>query len=89
MCQPLGRTTLCVTCHLQALGQRLHDLLSHRCANWAEIVRGTMHHNLNLNWLRTFEAAARHLSFTAASKEPGLTQSAVSLQVKSLVTLPG
>ena len=48
-----------------------------------------MHHNLNLNWLRTFEAAARHLSFTAASKELGLTQSAVSLQVKSLVTLPG
>ena len=45
--------------------------------------------NLNLNWLRTFEAAARHLSFTAASKELGLTQTAVSLQIKSLETKLG
>ncbi len=43
-----------------------------------------MGRNLNLNWLRTFEVAARHLSFTAASKELGLTQTAVSLQIKSL-----
>ncbi len=34
-----------------------------------------MRHNLNLNWLRSFEAAARLLSFTAASREIGLTQS--------------
>lgn len=37
-----------------------------------------------LGWLRSFEAAARHLSFTAAADELGLTQSAVSQQVKSL-----
>ncbi|MBG6198889.1 MAG: LysR family transcriptional regulator [Roseibium album] len=40
--------------------------------------------NLNLNWLRTFEAAARHLSFTAASRELGLTQTAVSQHIKAL-----
>ena len=45
--------------------------------------------HLNLNWLRTFEAAARHLSFTAASKELGLTQTAVSLQIKALETKLG
>ncbi len=43
----------------------------------------------NLNWLRTFEAAARHASFTAASHELGLTQTAVSLQIKSLETKLG
>ncbi len=48
-----------------------------------------MHRNLNLNWLRTFEATARYLSFTTASKELGLTQSAVSLQIKSLETKLG
>lgn len=37
-----------------------------------------------LTWFRAFEAAARHLSFTAAADEIGLTQSAVSQQVKSL-----
>jgi LysR family glycine cleavage system transcriptional activator len=42
-----------------------------------------------LNWLRSFEAVARHLSFTAASKELGLTQTAVSLQIKSLETKLG
>jgi LysR family glycine cleavage system transcriptional activator len=40
-------------------------------------------------WLRAFEAAARHLSFTAAAEEIGLTQSAVSQQVKSLETRLG
>ena len=45
--------------------------------------------NLNLNWLRSFETVARHLSFTAASKELGLTQTAVSLQIKSLETKLG
>ena len=39
-----------------------------------------------LTWLRSFEAAARNLSFTAAAGELGLTQSAVSQQVKSLET---
>lgn len=48
-----------------------------------------MAHNLNLNWLRTFEAAARHLSFTCASAELGLSQTAVSLQIKSLETKLG
>ena len=35
-------------------------------------------------WLRAFEAAARHLSFTAAAAELHLTQSAVSQHVRSL-----
>ncbi len=43
-----------------------------------------MRHNLNLNWLRSFEAAARLLSFTAASREIGLTQAAVSQHIKAL-----
>lgn len=37
-----------------------------------------------LNWLRAFEAAARHLSFTGAARELNMTQSAVSQQIKSL-----
>lgn len=37
-----------------------------------------------LNWLRAFEAAARHLSFTAAASELHLTQSAVSQHIRSL-----
>lgn len=37
-----------------------------------------------LNALRVFEAAARHLSFTKAGEELGMTQTAVSYQVKLL-----
>src|SRR5687768_10005331 len=37
-----------------------------------------------LIWLRTFEAAARRLSFTAAAGELGLTQAAVSQQIRLL-----
>jgi LysR family glycine cleavage system transcriptional activator len=37
-----------------------------------------------LIWLRAFEAAARHLSFTDAAKELNLTQAAISKHVKSL-----
>jgi LysR family glycine cleavage system transcriptional activator len=37
-----------------------------------------------LNALRTFEAAARHLSFTRAAEELAVTQAAVSHQVKAL-----
>ncbi len=37
-----------------------------------------------LNWLRAFEAAARHLSFTAAASELHLTQSAISQHIRSL-----
>ena len=37
-----------------------------------------------LNWLRAFEATARHLSFTQAAQELGLSQVAVSKQVKQL-----
>lgn len=40
--------------------------------------------NINLNWLRSFEAAARHLSFTAAAQELGLTQTAISQHIKAL-----
>jgi DNA-binding transcriptional LysR family regulator len=39
---------------------------------------------LSLDLLRGFEAAARHLSFTAAGEELFLTQSAVSRQVQTL-----
>ncbi len=38
----------------------------------------------HLTWFRAFECAARRLSFTAAATELGLTQSAVSQQVRSL-----
>ena len=48
-----------------------------------------MKQNLNLNWLRTFDAVARHLSFTAASHELGLTQTAVSQHIKALETKLG
>ena len=37
-----------------------------------------------LGWFRVFESSARHLSFTAAADELGLTQSAVSQQIKAL-----
>jgi LysR family glycine cleavage system transcriptional activator len=37
-----------------------------------------------LNWLRAFEASARHLSFTGAAQELNMTQSAVSQQIKAL-----
>lgn len=37
-----------------------------------------------LNWLRSFEATARHLNFTQAASELNLTQAAVSQQVKGL-----
>ena len=37
-----------------------------------------------LNWLRAFEASARHLSFTGAAAELNMTQSAVSQQIKTL-----
>jgi len=37
-----------------------------------------------MQWLRSFEAAARHLSFTAAAADLHLTQSAVSQQIRHL-----
>lgn len=37
-----------------------------------------------LNWLRSFEATARHLNFTQAASELNLTQAAISQQVKGL-----
>ncbi|WP_282608859.1 LysR family transcriptional regulator [Pelagibius sp. Alg239-R121] len=46
-------------------------------------------HHLNLNWLRSFEAVARLSGFTAASRELGLTQTAVSLHIKALETQLG
>lgn len=42
-----------------------------------------------LNWLRAFEAAARHLSFTLAAQELNLTQSAISQHVRSLENFLG
>lgn len=39
---------------------------------------------VSLNALKAFESVARHLSFTAAAAELGVTQSAVSHQIKSL-----
>lgn len=38
----------------------------------------------SLNALRTFEAAARHLGFSAAAEELGITPSAVSHQIRTL-----
>lgn len=40
--------------------------------------------NIQLNWLRTFEAVGRHLSFSAAAMELNMSQSAVSQQIKLL-----
>jgi LysR family glycine cleavage system transcriptional activator len=40
--------------------------------------------NLQLNWLRTFEAVGRLLSFSRAAVELNMTQSAVSQQIKLL-----
>ena len=37
-----------------------------------------------LNGIRVFEAAARHLNFSRAAEELGVTQAAVSHQVKAL-----
>jgi LysR family glycine cleavage system transcriptional activator len=42
-----------------------------------------------LNFVRSFEAAARHLSFTAAAEELGYTQSAISNHVRSLEEFVG
>ncbi|MCZ7450829.1 LysR substrate-binding domain-containing protein [Agrobacterium rhizogenes] len=39
-----------------------------------------------LNWLRSFEAAARSLNFTIAGDELNLTQAAISQQIKGLET---
>ena len=39
---------------------------------------------LSLDYLRTFEAVARHLSFSAAAEEIHLTQPAISRQIKGL-----
>ena len=43
-----------------------------------------MSRNFPLNALRVFEAAARHASFTRAGEELGMTQTAVSYQIKLL-----
>jgi len=38
----------------------------------------------NLNWIRSFEASARHLSFTEAARELNMTQAGVSQHVRLL-----
>ena len=43
-----------------------------------------MHRLPPLPWLRAFEVSARHLSFTSAAGELGLSQAAVSKQIKLL-----
>ncbi|MGB1239905.1 MAG: LysR family transcriptional regulator, partial [Pseudomonadales bacterium] len=40
--------------------------------------------HIQLNWLRTFEAVGKHLSFTAAARELNMSQSAVSQQIQLL-----
>jgi len=40
--------------------------------------------SIPLSAIRVFEAAARLLSFTGAARELGMTQAAVSFQVKAL-----
>lgn len=42
-----------------------------------------------LKWLMSFEATARHMSFTAAAKELGLSQAAISYQIKCLESMIG
>ncbi len=42
-----------------------------------------------LNYIRSFEASARHLSFTKAAEELGLTQAAVSGHVRGLENFIG
>lgn len=37
-----------------------------------------------VNWLRAFEVTARHMSFTMAAAELGVTQSAISQRIKAL-----
>ena len=39
---------------------------------------------IQLNWLRTFEAAGKSLNFTQAARELNLSQSAVSQQIQLL-----
>ncbi|SLN52506.1 Glycine cleavage system transcriptional activator [Falsiruegeria litorea R37] len=39
---------------------------------------------INLSWLSAFDAAARHLNFTKAAEELGLSQGAVSIQIQKL-----
>ncbi len=46
-------------------------------------------HLPSLRWLRAFEAAARHRSFTEAARELNLTQSAVSQHIRSLEAFLG
>lgn len=48
-----------------------------------------MQHLPPLNYIRSFEAAARHQSFTRAAQELGLTQAAVSAHVRALETWVG
>ena len=48
-----------------------------------------MKSNINLNWLRSFEAAARLSGFSSAARELGLTQVAVSQHIKALETKVG
>lgn len=50
----------------------------------SDSVTSSGYHLPPLPWLRAFEAAARHSSFTAAAEELNLTQAAVSHQVRSL-----
>lgn len=46
--------------------------------------KNMLERQINMTWLRSFEVAARHLNFTEASDELGLTQTAVSLHIRSL-----
>jgi LysR family glycine cleavage system transcriptional activator len=39
---------------------------------------------LNLNWIRSFEPSARHLSFTGAARELNMTQAGISQHVRLL-----
>jgi LysR family transcriptional regulator, glycine cleavage system transcriptional activator len=52
--------------------------------NIPETGMGTPIRTLPLNALRSFDAAARHLSFAAAAAELGVTAAAVSVQVRRL-----
>ena len=73
----------------KSAGIRLVKLMSKLCLELCLDFRALRNRLPPLQWLRSFEAAARHMSFTIAAKELGITQSAVSQQIKSLETFLG
>ena len=62
-------------------GQTSSPYIIHKWILWVGCVSGPLP---PLNTLRVFDAVVRHLSFTKAAEELGMTQAAVSYQIKQL-----